>query len=578
MLVCDYIGTSYPGGKRTNRDFFALLPRLVSDGITHEIIERLGYGASRRYSIGSNRPDLYATFKALPTLDLADSSYALRQAHALFQKNGDMASDVDKESVAWASFLESERSCESINDRYARRDFSWDEASILGYAARYVSSALGNCPSIDDLECTFGPGASVTDVSVHHTSPQWKLAGTTTCSNSLVPLLGEVRASFPTWLANRNIVPVTGRLEFVPKNYKTHRSIMIEPVLNAFLQKGVGSLMKKRLKRVGVDLTDQSIQRERARIGSRDDSFATIDLSRASDSIAYNLVMELLPYSWFRLLDALRTESVRYKGSFIVLEKFSSMGNGFTFELETLIFKSLIHGIAQHFSVVDDSFCYGDDITCSRDLGRLVVDWLPTFGFSVNVDKSFLDGPFREACGGDYLLGVDVRPFFLKSLRDGGRWTSAKLVSFYNFLKRKPWFDVNELSALVLSKIPTAHVKWGPDGFGDGHCVSNAHPSLYLNPVDSAKNGKRRRAWYEGYEFETFVARAHTACGPADISLLPSYSVYAGLSRDSLYQADVVRAPKGSLMTSRLVRVTTVRPDGAEERVLYGPSQHVVGG
>lgn len=558
MLVCDYIGSNYPGGKRTKRDFFALWPRQQSDGVTHEIIKRLGFGDSCRYRSGTHVPDLYATFLALPTLDLPTSSLPLRQAHALFQKNGDMVSPIDKEAVAWSSFQQSERDCKLINDKFAARSFTWAEASILGSASRYVSCVLGNCPSIDELEPTFGPGASVTDVTSTYTSPQWKLAGSTVVSNSLLRLSEELRASFPSWLGGANLIPATGRLEFVPKSFKTDRSIMIEPLVNAFLQKGVGSLLKKRLKAKGIDLSDQSIQRDRARVGSIDETFSTIDLSRASDSIAYALVMELLPLPWFDLLDSLRTGEVTYKKKLIVLEKFSSMGNGFTFELETLVFKSIIHGIAEFHAVEDNSVCYGDDITCSPELGLLIEEYFPSFGFTVNRDKSFLSGPFREACGGDYLKGVDVRPFYLKSLRDGGRWTSAKLVSFHNFLKRKPWFDSDGLSDFILSVIPRNHVVWGPDGYGDGHCISYSSPSTYLQRVDRySEKGKRRKPWNEGYEFSSFIARPCIVPGPVNDELLPSYAAYAGLSRDNVYARDVVRLPKGDFQPSKLATITT---------------------
>jgi len=91
--------------------------------------------------------------------------------------------------------------------------------------------------------------------------------------------------------------------------------------------------MKKRLGLFGVNLRDQSVNQRYALLGSIDGSLATIDLSSASDTVSYALVMSLLPSGWFDLLDLFRSECVEVPGGVIELEKFSSMGNAYTFEL-----------------------------------------------------------------------------------------------------------------------------------------------------------------------------------------------------------------------------------------------------
>jgi hypothetical protein len=79
-------------------------------------------------------------------------------------------------------------------------------------------------------------------------------------------------------------------VDWVPKNYKTDRTIAIEPDWNMFLQKGLGGLLRRRLRRVGQDLNDQSTNRFCAAVGSIDGSLATLDMSMASDTVAYRLV------------------------------------------------------------------------------------------------------------------------------------------------------------------------------------------------------------------------------------------------------------------------------------------------
>lgn len=529
-MSMSYIGSSFPGGK--DDGFFDLFTRGQSDAIVKNIAILNGMYGSFSVPAASELRELH---RNLPPANPAESSIFLLAAHALFQKNGDMISEIDPEKAARESFYESERTCESINAKFI--DGSWgdsDSRAILSYACNYVAGVLGNAPkSLSEVGFRFGPGANVSDVGVKHTSPNVKLSGTLTFSNSLLPRLGEVRDTLPLIDPKG---PVCGCLEFVPKNFKTHRSIMVEPGINAGFQLGLGSILKRKLFMHGIDLTDQSCQRERARLGSLGHDWCTIDLSRASDSISYMLVMNLLPWDWFDLLDSLRTPMCKHKGKFILLEKFSSMGNGYTFELETLIFKAIIVGISTHFGLEDNSSVYGDDITCSSEQAGYIYKYFPDFGFAVNVEKSFVEGPFREACGGDYRNGVDIRPWFLRSNRDGGRFSVQKLFSFHNFLQRKPWFDPDRLiRAELLKHIPKKLELWGPDGFGDGHLVSYADPGSYL-PSRVEYNRLT-------YCFKTYAALDYVVPQEPHTSLA-AYVSYAGLSYLDSYDFAVQRTPK----------------------------------
>jgi len=74
------------------------------------------------------------------------------------------------------------------------------------------------------------------------------------------------------------------------------------------------------------------------------------------------------------------------------------MGNGFTFPLETLIFWALTRAVCGSTATVS---AYGDDIICPSDRAEDVIAVLTEVGFSVNLEKSFWNGPFRESCGSD---------------------------------------------------------------------------------------------------------------------------------------------------------------------------------
>jgi hypothetical protein len=93
---------------------------------------------------------------------------------------------------------------------------------------------------------------------------------------------------------------------------------------------------------------------------------------------------------------------------------FSSMGNGFTFELESLIFWALSKATAYFTGTSGVISVYGDDIICPTGMAQDLIWILSVFGFQTNRDKSFTEGPFRESCGGHYHSGFDVTPFYLR--------------------------------------------------------------------------------------------------------------------------------------------------------------------
>lgn len=222
------------------------------------------------------------------------------------------------------------------------------------------------------------------------------------------------------------------RITTVPKSAKTDRVIAIEPRGNSFLQKGFGGYIRRRLRKVGIDLDDQSVNQQLAKAAVVD-GLATLDLRAASDTVSKELVWALLPYDWASAMDACRSryatmpdKSRRY------LEKFSSMGNGFTFELETLIFWALSSAVKDLNSNAGRIAVYGDDIIVPREIADEVVLTLKFCGFDTNETKSFIRGRFFESCGKHYFDGVDVTPAYQKELVD----SEIQLIRFGNRLIR----------------------------------------------------------------------------------------------------------------------------------------------
>jgi hypothetical protein len=225
-------------------------------------------------------------------------------------------------------------------------------------------------------------------------------------------------------------------INFVPKTVKTERTIAVEPLLNGYIQKGIDVEMRNRLKRVGIDLNDQTKNQRMAREGSvlsQDDPYATIDLSSASDSISIELCRYLLPEGWFRLLDETRSKSYSIDGVLRPYQKFTTMGNGFCFPLETLIFASLCNTACLEMDNPTDFTVYGDDIIVRSSVAARVLELLRVCGFKANASKTFVKGPFRESCGADWFEGKDVRPISLDYSFD----TIENIFKFCNLCRTK---------------------------------------------------------------------------------------------------------------------------------------------
>jgi hypothetical protein len=201
----------------------------------------------------------------------------------------------------------------------------------------------------------------------------------------------------------------------VPKSFDTDRGIAKETDMDMYVQKGIGDMLRRRLRGVGIDLNDQSRNQALARIGARTGSLATIDLSSASDSVSLSIVEELLPRDWFTALCQCRASWIKLPDKWHRLQKISSMGNGYTFELESLIFWALSSAVLEAYGIEDKRLgIYGDDIVIHNSAVEPLINLLGYQGFRVNSSKSFWTGPFRESCGKHYFLSQDVTPIYVK--------------------------------------------------------------------------------------------------------------------------------------------------------------------
>lgn len=238
-----------------------------------------------------------------------------------------------------------------------------------------------------------------------------------------------------------------GLLSFVPKKYSRKRIVVTEPSLNTYFQLGVGSRMEEVLqKRAGINFTlEPAHNQQLAKRGSVYGGYATMDLTQCSDYISLELVKFMFPPSLVRWFKILRTPSVKVgKGAVLPLYMTSTMGNGFTFPLQTALLAACVRGVYRtldipHREEITDEFgqssyertwgVFGDDIVIVPEAYELLSEVLAELGLQVNESKSFNCGPFRESCGADYYKGVNVRPVYFKRYE-----TVQDLISCFNRL------------------------------------------------------------------------------------------------------------------------------------------------
>lgn len=367
-------------------------------------------------------------------LDTAEGNFADDYlVTSLLQKSQHAPAQTDLEVVAIQKFLTSEERCKSTSDRlYGAEHPSWFRR-FRGHVAKLLgplgADELNNVVNL----AHHGSGACVGvkgDGLVSSDKFENRLTMTSTYSFFHESIAGEALAEYRK---RQGWHVVDGSTFFtVLKDAEGHRGATTEPGENVKFQLGIGEHLMDRLKIFGCDLRDQSINQFLAS-KARDWRLATVDLKQASDSTALGLVFEGFPEKWTHLLMIARSHKcnlpvlVEKDGVQVIqtdhmgrpvrgtigLEKLSSMGNGFTFPVETIIFLAAAWTVVPSKSRMFVSV-YGDDIIVPQAYVHDLITVLSYLGYETNSKKTFLAGRFFESCGTDWFNNRDVRPFFLR--------------------------------------------------------------------------------------------------------------------------------------------------------------------
>ena len=344
-------------------------------------------------------------------------------AISFMRKNECIKTSFDRKAEAIRAFQAGELNCKSTNNRIRNFLRGTDLPSgrgvlLINSMIRKIERILGEF-NIDRVldQCNWGPGVTLT-VKGDDTSGSHKFDVDRDITKDAHALYGSIiEQAYPLWTSSSKEWRFRegNKVLTVPKNAKTDRTIAVEPGVNSWIQLGIGKTIRQRLGIAGFNLNSDQKNQRGAYLGSLDDTLATVDFKAASDTISVELVRLLLPPVWFSALDAARSKIYNLDGKNHWSEKFSTMGNGFTFELESLIFVSMALALCEAYDISDENVSiFGDDLILPSQCVEELAELCEFTGFTVNKTKSFSRGPFRESCGSYYFNGLDVKPLFNK--------------------------------------------------------------------------------------------------------------------------------------------------------------------
>lgn len=332
----------------------------------------------------------------------------------------------------------------------------------------------------------WGPGADALNkrpfVSSYHKFKS-SLAGPRSCAPYATAIL-EQNHIWATWLCGHAPEgPVSpfmhmvnwDKVTTVPKTALSDRTIGVGPPFAVYLQLGIGQMIRIDLRRIGIDLNTQEWNKWLALDSSKDDSDATIDLTNASELNSRGLIQaiflgepEKYPHltTWFQVLDNCRMKFAKFPGDRVprLLHKWSAMGNGYTFELETLVFWAIASTVCDREGG-KVSAVYGDDIIVSKHAAHKVMEALEGFGFQVNTRKTFTSGAFRESCGMNAWYGNELHAYRIET----DEWDAPSLYSLHNGLRR---LGLHKSANKALQLIHRDVRFFGPEAAGDNVLVN----------------------------------------------------------------------------------------------------------
>lgn len=315
-------------------------------------------------------------------------------------------------------------------------DFSAvDPGFMLDFTGAFSKLTIeGESPAADyvafnerNLEVSNFAGASWEDIlPLSHSFRKWLRKRLGSAPTVIVPKHGPgstaeyVSQSDKWWYCDRPLSHTSdvSRMTDVPKDFAKRRLIAIEPVQRQYIQQGLArALRATRFFRSWVCLDAVDGPRHLG-LACRP-GMTTVDLSDASDRIPVSLVEYLLPGDWFSVLcEHTAIRASQPDGSVHNLGMFATMGCGYCFEVQSLIFRLLCILVGHQRTGLSFSTCatrchaFGDDIIVPESWLPEVLGLFDLLGFQWNPRKTCHSPDlFKETVGWWITKGLARRRF-----------------------------------------------------------------------------------------------------------------------------------------------------------------------
>jgi hypothetical protein len=332
-------------------------------------------------------------------------------------------------------------------------------------------------------------------------------------------------------------VPRKSELVVVPKSATKMRTIAKEPTSLMWAQQAIkGYLDPVMDRRKGINLHDGTINGQQALDGSIDGRLATIDLSAASDRVSLRVFRELFSgtFLYDAVIDTRSCDCEVEDFGLVELPMVATMGSAVCFPIETIVFYSIAKAVLQLFGYTGDPYVYGDDIIVPTKYASTLMDVLEAYGFVVNREKSFTCPrlAFRESCGVNGLLGVDVTPKMMSrfhtigSIEDGSlvyeKFNRSHAISnFGSFLEMSEWSEFRLLRSFLIRQLrklgityydpqresfswsdPNNRFSFSSSSFRD-HRTGRIHTVCDIQAYVVTARPREREVVYRGFHVET---------------------------------------------------------------------------
>lgn len=387
-----------------------------------------------------------------------------------------------------------EASVKKFMDNQARINahvIDWSDPLIGDIRSRtrgHVDRILGYFSQLDVLERAKNGKKSSVGISMRNASEAARYEPPITGSGDHCVWFEKIFSSwnrpafnYVSQLAVDREVPLTAPIDtltatLVPKSFDSLRMIMPNTVIGQLWSSGLGKLIEEKLRAFGYDIRHlQGVHGQLARLGSITGSVVTADQRLASDNITVEHIAEFFPQPWADALSFGRIAKLKLDNHTIETKTFATMGIGFTFPMQTLLFLSLLLAIRDHLGLEESTVVsvFGDDLIYDAELHALVLEVFAKLGLAINEDKTFAEGYFRESCGQDFYHGFDVRPFHLGE-------DSVPSDSHPNFIEAYLYTTINGLRRRWLDEDIPVSLAW----LLDEVCLRNDPKGYLLVPHD----------------------------------------------------------------------------------------------